>query len=348
MVSVKSRLAGITKSHGEILLELQTGTRSFLAALPEENGELPNILPGSVLNVTGVYAAEGGGKPETTGPASFRILLNDPADVHVLEHPSWWTVRHALIVVAAMLLVILGAVVWITLLRRQVEERTRQLASEIKGREHAEYERALETERTRIARDLHDELGATLTEIRFLGAVKSRDPSVMEDVRRHLKEVSDKSNQMVSSLDEIVWAVNPANDSLPNLANYLCHLAEEFFSTTHIRCRLDVDQYLPPIALTSDTRHSLYLAVREALNNIAKHSQATEAWLRIHYQGHELGIAIEDNGRGFVPTDDLQKRNGLTNMRSRIGNLGGAFELTSQPGAGTACTIRLPLPESGI
>jgi signal transduction histidine kinase len=341
LVSLKSRLIGLNTSRSGETLELQAGTRSYLAQLAARDGTLPDILPGSLLRLTGVYAAEGNSGSAADDVPAFELLLNSPAEVQVLERPSWWTVRHTLIVVGGMLLVIVGALVWITLLHRQVEERTRQLASEIKGREQAESHRALEAERTRIAQDLHDELGATLTEIRFLGAVKSREPS--EDLRSHLQEVSEKSNQMVSSLDEIVWAVNPANDSLPNLANYLCHLAEDFFRTAEMRCRLDVDEFLPPTALTSEVRHSLYLVVREALNNVAKHSQATEAWLRIHCADSKLSIVIEDNGRGFAGPGDSPSGNGLPNMRSRLQKIGGTFACTSRPGSGTICRIDLPL-----
>jgi signal transduction histidine kinase len=345
LVSLKSRLLGMNKSYAEVTLELQLGTRNYQARLAAKDGILPDILPGSSLQLTGIYVAHGGTfNPENIH--SFELLLTSPADVHVLERPSWWTARHALIVVGGMLVLILGALIWITLLHRQVEERTAQLASEIKGREQAESQRALEAERTRIAQDLHDELGATLTEIRFLGAVKSRDPSVVEDLRSHLKEVSEKSHQMVSSLDEIVWAVNPANDALPNLANYLCHVAEEFFRASEIRCRLDLDEILPAVSLSSEVRHSLYLVVREALNNVAKHSHATEAWLRIHYQAPILRIVIEDNGRGFEIGPEGAARNGLNNMRSRLKKIGGAFHCDSQPGRGTVCRCELPLAEN--
>ncbi len=232
------------------------------------------------------------------------------------------------------------------LLRRQVEERTQRLADEMKGRQRAESQRALESERRRIAQDLHDEIGATLTEIRFLSAPsKSRDATVPESTRLQLREISEKSNQMVSSLDEIVWAVNPSNDSLPNLANYLCHLAEEFFVTANMRFRLDLDQALPQVILTSEVRHNLYLVVREALNNVMKHSHAAEARLRIHCRGDALEIAVEDDGRGFNAQDvTLRKRNGLSNMQARLAKIGGVFECQSQPGQGTVCRIRLPLP----
>jgi signal transduction histidine kinase len=156
-----------------------------------------------------------------------------------------------------------------------------------------------------------------------------------------LMVVSEKARQMVSSLDEIVWAVNPANDSLPSLANYFCHLTGEFFRTTEVRCRLDVDEALPPIALTSEVRHNLYLVVRETLNNIAKHSKATEAWLRIHWKDQALDIVIEDNGCGFNRTAIISG-NGLINMCKRLDKIGGRFECNSRHDSGTVCRIYLP------
>jgi signal transduction histidine kinase len=232
--------------------------------------------------------------------------------------------------------------VWIILLRRQVEERSLQLTSEIKSREQVERQRALEAERTRIAQDLHDDLGATLTEIRFLSAVKSCDTLVPHATRSQLMEVSEKSRQMVSSLDEIVWAINPANDFLPSMVNYLCHVTEEFLRTTKIHCRLDVDESLPSVALTSEVRHNLYLVVREALTNVAKHSAAAEAWLRIHWKNQTLQIIVEDNGCGFAASSVLASRNGLSNMRLRLEKIGGRFECDTRPGSGTICRIHLP------
>ena len=342
-VSVESRLVGSSINRSEQVLELQAGTRNYVARLANSRGLLPDILPGSLLELTGVYMGRGG---DHAAIDSFELLLDSPADIRVLARPSWWNFRHTLAVIGALTIVILAALTWITLLRRQVDERTLQLTAEIKSRQQVEHQHALEAERSRIAQDLHDDLGATLTEIRFLSAVKGRDILVPEATRSQLREVSEKSRQMVSSLDEIVWAVNPANDSLPSLASYLCHLTEEFFRSTDTRYRLDVDEMLPPVALTSEVRHNLYLVVREALNNIAKHSQATEAWLRIHWKDRMLHIVVEDNGCGFVGQDSVASvngGNGLSNMRRRLEKIGGRFECDTRPGAGTVCRINLPL-----
>ncbi len=278
---------------------------------------------------------------------AVRILVRSPADFVVLERPSWWTLQRALMVIGGLGIVLLLAFIWITQLHRKVEQRSVQLSTEIHRREQIEHQRALEEERARIARDLHDDLGATLTQIRFLSAVESRDQAVPEGTRSQLALVSSKSHELVASLDEIVWAINPANDSLRNLANYLCHVASEFFTTTPIRCRLDVDDSLPALSLTSETRHNLYLAVREALNNIAKHSQATEAWLRIHWREGALEIAIEDDGRGFSEAQAAEMGEGLRNMRQRIEKIGGRFSCDTKAGSGTICRIALALQKTG-
>lgn len=342
LVCIESRLVDLSADHSGQTLELQAGTRNYVARLAKNRGILPDILPGSLLELTGVYVGQGGDRASGRDIDSFELLLNSPSDIRVLARPSWWTFRHTLTVIGGMVLVILIALVWITLLRRQVEERTLQLTSEIKSREQAESQQALEAERARIAQDLHDDLGATLTEIRFLSAVESRDPLLPSATRSQLMEVSEKSHHMVSSLDEIVWAVNPANDSLPSLASYLRHVAEEFFCTAKVRCRLDVDESLPSVALTSEARHNLYLIVREALNNIAKHSQATEAWLRIHWKDQTLHIVVEDNGCGFVASGAVPHGNGLANMHRRLEKIGGRFECDTRPGSGTVCRIHLP------
>ncbi len=345
LVSLKSQLLGLSTDNADQILELKTGTQSYTARLAKARGMLAGILPGSELELTGTYAGYGGDRAAGRDIDSFELLLNAPTDIRVLARPSWWTFPHTMAVVGALMSVILAALVWISLLHRQVSERTLQLSSEIKGREQAEYQRALEEERARIASDLHDELGATLTEIRFLGATESRDLSVPEATRSRLMKVSQRSHQMVSSLDEIVWAINPANDFLPSLADYLCQVAEEFFRATEVRCRLDVDESLPLVPQTSEVRQNLYLVVREALNNIAKHSRATEAWLRIHWENGVLHVVIEDNGRGFNGAE-ASSGNGLLNMRRRLEKIGGRFEVGSQPKGGTVCRIWLPITQN--
>lgn len=343
LVRVRARLMAISRDESDEVLELQSSGRGFLARLKTKAGLLPALLPGSQLELTGVYAGQSSDLTPGHEIDSFELLLNTPADVLVLSRPSWWTLRHTMAVIGSMVVIILVGLIWIALLRRQVEERTNQLAAEIRRHELTERQREMEQERTRIAQDLHDDLGASLTQIRFLSVLESRDAQLPETTRDRMKQVSEKSREMVASLDEIVWAVNPANDLLPNLANYLCHFAEEFFRSTAVRCRLDVDDSLPPVSLRSEVRHNLYLAVREALNNIAKHSQATELWLRIRFEKPAmLCVVIEDNGRGFTPAAG-DGGDGLGNMRARLEKIGGRFEFESRAGSGVICRLILPV-----
>jgi signal transduction histidine kinase len=317
-----------------------------VARLETRRGSLPNIAAGSRLELTGTYAGQGGDRPSGRDIDSFELLLNSSADIHLLESPPWWNLRHTLTVVGAMALAMLAAVVWITLLRRKVEERSRQLAVVLQRHAETERQRALEQERSRIAQDLHDDLGATLTQIRFLSALESRDEQVPGPTRSRMSQVTEKARQMVASLDEIVWAVNPANDSLASLATYCCQFAEEFFRPTAIRCRLDVSDTLPQVPLTSEVRHNLYLAVRETLNNVLKHSRATEVWLRFQWHNEALRIAFEDNGCGVSFSSAGMSGDGLANLRHRLEKIGGHFEFESQAGAGTSCRIWLPLAQT--
>jgi signal transduction histidine kinase len=140
--------------------------------------------------------------------------------------------------------------------------------------------------------------------------------------------------------------INPANDLLPNLVNYLSHTAEELFVPTPIRCRLDVDKSVPAVPVSSEVRHHVYLTVREACNNIAKHSGATEVWLRFHLKESVLEISIQDNGRGFSEAPEAPTGQGLRNMRRRVEKIGGQFFCESTAGAGTLFRLTLPLPSS--
>jgi signal transduction histidine kinase len=341
LVAIQSRLVSVSVERADQVLVAQSGAKGFVARLQIRDGVLPKLLPGSRIELTGVFAGQ---RDRAFGPEvdSFELLLNSPADVRVITRPSWWTFERTLALLGGMAALILGALVWITVLRRKVEERSQQLATEIRRHEQTERQRELEGERARIARDLHDDLGASLTQIRFLSALESRDTTVPETTRGRMGQISEKSRDLVTSLDEIVWAVNPANDSLPSLAIYLCQFAEEFFRATPTRCRLDVDDLLPSVSLTSEVRHNVYLGFREALNNVAKHSRATEVWIRIQAHPEGACIIVEDNGIGFDSSSPAPGE-GLANMRARLAAIGGRFKYEARVGAGTTCRFDLLL-----
>ena len=147
---------------------------------------------------------------------------------------------------------------------------------------------------------------------------------------------------MVRSIDEIVWAVNPKNDTLDGLVHYICQFAEDLLHTTSIRCRLDVQDPLPDCALESTIRHDAFLIAREAIHNAARHSEATELQIKIRTTEKEAQITITDNGKGFDP-EKTTKGNGLRNMQARAKALNTNLELISTPANGSQIIIHLQL-----
>jgi len=206
----------------------------------------------------------------------------------------------------------------------------------------------LERERSRIARDIHDDLGANLTRIAWLGELANADKAIPEKVEIHASKISGYARQMVRSLDEIVWAVNPGNDTLQSLAEYLTFHAHEYFAPTSVNCRLEIPPDLPPISLPSETRHDLFIAVKEALHNVLKHSAASQAGIYLSVADAVLTLVVEDNGRGFDPAALPPGRpgHGLENLRQRIQGLGGQFQCDSAPGRGARLTFTLKLPDT--
>jgi signal transduction histidine kinase len=179
----------------------------------------------------------------------------------------------------------------------------------------------------------------------MLGEMAGRASATPEEARRHVGRMAEKTGELAQALDETIWAVNPLNDSLASLVSYLQRFAGEFFEASPIRSRLDAPLDLPDMALDVRVRHNLFLAVKEALNNVVKHSGAREVWLRVGWDGALLAVRIEDDGRGFAPGPAGAGRDGLSNMRARLEEVGGACVVESQPGAG--CRVRFTLPLTG-
>lgn len=205
-------------------------------------------------------------------------------------------------------------------------------------------ESALERERTRIAQDIHDELGANLTRIALLTEVGLKHQDKPAEVNAALGQIFTTAREAVRSMDAIVWAVNPRNDSLDHFANYVSQFAEEFFRPTTIRCRLDIPPDLPEHPLPTEARHQLLLVVKEALNNVVRHSGASEVWLRLSMADGYLRVTIADNGSGIPSASNpAGTHDGLENIRRRAEGLGGRLDIQSDASSGTALTVAVPL-----
>lgn len=160
-----------------------------------------------------------------------------------------------------------------------------------------------------------------------------------EGAGAHAREISSAAQQVIQSLDETVWAVNPRNDNLPHVFNYLSEFATEFLKVANVRCRLDFPDHPPAQTISAEARHNLFLAIKEALNNAARHAKATEVWLRGAADEESLVFSIEDNGRGFSGSCDSPSADGLRNMRQRMESIGGRFKIESAPETGTKVTL---------
>jgi signal transduction histidine kinase len=202
-------------------------------------------------------------------------------------------------------------------------------------------QQALEKERLRIAQDIHDDLGARVTEISLISALAKTKPagSASADFDR----ISNLSRELVSALYETVWAVNPENDNLDALGNYLCQITNKLCEQAQLPCRFEMLELPAAVQVSSQTRHNIIMAVKEAVHNIIKHAKATEVTLSAAYDGRALLIAIRDNGCGFAEGSS-PAGNGLTNIRRRVKTIGGHCSILSTVGKGTLVEMRLELP----
>jgi len=234
-------------------------------------------------------------------------------------------------------LLVLGAGTLAWTVRRVTRRKLQRRLAELE-RQHA-----LERERTRIAQDLHDDLGAALTEVGLLSSLAQRSTTPADRMREHLGHIATKARDMVTALDEIVWAVNPKHDSVAALGRYFSEYAQQFLQTTPLRCRIEVDDPLPAHPLNSEQRQNLLLAFKEALTNVVRHARASEVRLTIAVRDHTLLVTVADDGSGALPPVAAEQADGLVNMRRRLERVGGRCEVVSTPGRGTTVTFLYPL-----
>jgi len=222
--------------------------------------------------------------------------------------------------------------------------------------------RALEFERARIARDIHDDLGAGLTRISLLSQSALADLDG-QTAATDVEQIYGTTRELTRAMDEIVWAVNPRHDSLDSLVTYLGRYAQAFLSAAGIRCRLDVPVQLPSWLVTAEVRHSVFLAFKEALNNTVKHARASEVRVCLELRQDGFLLTVTDNGVGFNPPPEGQScvkvdlartapetrffsGNGLANMRKRLEEVGGYCEWKTAPGEGTRVCMAVTVKET--
>jgi signal transduction histidine kinase len=243
---------------------------------------------------------------------------------------TWWFITATVVVLLGM---ITAVVHYLSTQRLQ-----RQL-------EHLRQQEALEKERARIARDIHDQVGASLTQVSLLGELVESDKDSPDEVEAHARQIAQTARETTRALDEIVWTVNPSNDTLDGLINYVCKYAQEYLAVAGLRYRLDVPAQLPSAPVSPEVRHNVFLAAKEAVTNVVRHAQASEVWVRLKLDTTVFTLEIEDNGRGVANLDQAraQSRNGLRNMSKRMEDIGGLFDLGPAPGGGSRVRLTVPM-----
>jgi signal transduction histidine kinase len=250
-----------------------------------------------------------------------------------LVHPPEVAELPAFRIAVAVLLIALGA----GLYRLQQGIRLRLRLAE---------ERSLvERERARIARDIHDDLGAKLTRVVFLSQLAENAVGGQPGLPPAQANLTEAALEAVQSLAEVVWATNPERDNLDSLVGFMCQQAEKFVGGSPVRLRLDVPRNLPRLPLGSDFRHHLFRVVKEALNNALKHAHARHIVLRLRLANEVVRLAVTDDGRGFRLEEVVNVGNGLLNMQSRVAALGGRLRILSRPGRGAWILVRVRLPD---
>ena len=251
-------------------------------------------------------------------------VLSLPVTIHPPYWATWWfrLLAVALIGVAVVLSVRYAV-------QRNLRERILRL----------QREQAVEKERNRIARDMHDDLGSGLTKIAILSEVTKAQLAVPGAAVTNLDVISNSSRELVNNLQDIVWVLNPRNDSFSSLLLYLKQYVEDFFEPTAIACTVVANPVVHDFPVSEEKRRNIFLTVKEACNNILKYAECTEVYLTVRIDSDRLAIGIGDNGKGFDIGEVGPFANGLKNMRNRMEQIGGSFEAESAKGAGTTVKI---------
>jgi len=189
---------------------------------------------------------------------------------------------------------------------------------------------------------MHDDIGAGLSGIRLMTEMarnKAKDQPVNTEIEKIYESVGDISSKM----KEVIWSLNSDNDSLVSLLHYLQKQARHWLEHYPGELQIEMPGSVPDISISGENRRNIYLVMKEAIHNIIKHSGATEARLQVRMVQDRFCLSIEDNGSGFDFANSKNlRRNGITNMRSRIEEMGGTFSISSNPGQGTTIEISVP------
>jgi signal transduction histidine kinase len=290
---------------------VQSGTRRYAG--------YPHLDPGEY-----VFRVKGSNNDGVWNEVGTSILVT-------IVPPFWARWWFRILAVVTLFLAIGGGIRYVEM--RKLKRRIELL----------EQERALERERTRISQDMHDEIGAGLTEIGILSELAKRNIQSPQEAEIQMQRVSETSRETIASIGEIIWAINPKNDLLDDLVAYLRHYTARYLGPTGITLEFDIPETIPDFHLSAESRRNIFLVMKETLHNIVKHAEATAVVIKVSFTKEHLDILVKDNGKGFSESDTSQFGNGLHNMEKRMRTIGGGLFIGSKPGEGTSVAIGLEL-----
>ena len=224
---------------------------------------------------------------------------------------------------------------------RQKQKFHQQSLKILEAEELLQRKMAVEKERTRIATDMHDDLGAGLSRIKFLSETIGIKKQQQQPIEEDIIKIREYSHDMIDKMGEIVWALNEKNDSLSDLLSYTRSYAVEYLSQNGIQCRVIAPDDFPTIMISGEFRRNIFLAVKETLHNIVKHARATVTSINFE-SGKKLIVTIQDNGIGFNQEEARPYSNGLINIKKRLNDVGGTMETDTSNG--TSIRLSVPLP----
>jgi signal transduction histidine kinase/ligand-binding sensor domain-containing protein len=244
---------------------------------------------------------------------------------------TWWFLLLA--AACATALVFFGSKYY---LKRKMEKKLRLMEKEL----------AVNNERLRISRDMHDEVGTGLSKIALLSEVGKNHPSPGKN-DKIINEISDTSRELADKMGEIIWTLNPNNDTLGNLSAYLKEYIYETTDSLPVAVQVDFPDAIPEIPIGHLTRQQLMLVTKEAINNALKYSKASQLYFSLVVRADSILFTVKDNGAGFdirvLNHSRSGKNNGLANMRTRMEAIRGHFAIISAPGAGTKIEYGIPV-----
>ena len=305
-------------AHFKYWLKGRDSDKSWIDLRSERVVNLPRLAPGNY-----VFHVIAGNEDGVWNESGATLAIN--------VEPPFWQKSSFIAAMGFFSLAVLGGVIYLV--------STAKLKRQLRALHQKEL---IERERARIARDLHDQLGANLTQVTLLGEMAEMDKHLPDEIEQHAQQICATARETTRSLDEIVWAVNPSNDTLEGLANYACKYAQDYFALAGVSFRSELPADLPPTPILPEVRHNIFLAFKEAVNNVVKHAHATEARVKLQLEPGKFILSITDNGRGLGDISGKALRNGMKNMRKRLADVRGEFEIT--PGANGGTVVKLTVP----